>query len=117
MCYISSFDGQNIIQLLEANQAAYHLEDTEKLFFFVRMLASWEIIVSALLGLAGTAVLILYWYSMPTLHYWKKIGVNLLKPLSVLDNTKESALNKSSPAEVFRDLYLLKLNWFLSSSE
>ena len=116
MWYISSFDGQNVIQLLDASQAAYHLKDTDK-FCFVRMLASWETILYVLLGFAGTAMLILYWYSKPTLHYWKKIGVKLLKPLSLLGNTKKSALNKSSPAEVFRDLYFLKLYRFLSGSE
>jgi len=63
MRYISSFDWQNVLQLLDASQAAYHLEDPDK-FCFVRMLASWETIASALLGLAGTARLILCWYSI-----------------------------------------------------
>jgi len=75
-------------------------------FCFIRKLASWESIVSPLLGFAGTAMLILYWYSKPTLHYWKNIDVKLLKPLSLLGNTKKFALNKSSPAEVFWDLKL-----------
>jgi hypothetical protein len=81
------------------------------------MLASWETIVSALLGLAGTAVLILYWYSTSSLHYWKKIGVKLLKPLPLLGTTNKSALNISSLAEIFWDLFLLKLNCFLSALE
>ena len=106
-----SFDAQNVIQLLDASQAAYLLKDTDK-FCFVRMLASWETIATALLGLERSAMLIFYWYSTSTLHYRKKKGVKLLKPLSLPGNTKKFALNKTSPAEVYRDLYLLKLNWF-----
>jgi len=116
MWYISTFDGQNVIQLPDASQTAYHLKDTVK-FCFVRILASWEAIISALLGLTGTVVLILYWYSSSTLHYWKKICMKLLKPLSLLGNTKKFALNKSSPSEIFREFYLPELNWFLSDSE
>jgi len=86
-------------------------------FCVVRMLVSLETIVSVLIGLARTAVLILYWYSMSTLHCWKKIGVKLLKPLPLFGNNKNFALNKRSPAEIFRDLYLLKLNRFVSASE
>jgi hypothetical protein len=92
MWYIRSFYGQNIIQWVDDSQAAYNLKDTEKFCFF-RMLTSWETIVSTLLSLAGTTELILYWNSTSTLHYWKKIGVKLLKPLSLLGNTKKSALN------------------------
>jgi hypothetical protein len=114
--YISSYYGHNVIQLVDASQAAYHLKGTDK-FCFVRMLASWERIVSTLLSLAGTTELILYWYSTSTLHYWKKISVKLLKPLSLIRNTKKSALNKTSSAEVFQDLKLLNLNRFLSGSE
>jgi len=39
MWCICSFDEQNVIQLLDASQTAYHLKDTDK-FCFVRMLAS-----------------------------------------------------------------------------
>jgi len=116
MPYISSFNGQIVIHLLDASQAAYRLKATDK-FCVVRMLASLETIISALFGLAGTAVLILYWYSKSTLQCWKKIGVKLLKPLPLMGNKKKIALNKSSPAEIFRDLYLLKLNRFASASE
>jgi len=115
MPYISSFNGQIVIHLLDASQAAYRLKATDK-FCVVRMLASLETIISALFGLAGTAVLILYMYSTSALNYWK-IGVKLLKALPLFGNNKNFDLNKRPPAEVFRDLYLLKLNWFLSGSE
>jgi cytochrome P450 family 6 len=69
------------------------------------MEASFETTVSAVLGFTVTAVLILYWYSISTFLYWKKIGVKSLKPVPLLGNTKNFALHKCSPAEVFRDLY------------
>jgi hypothetical protein len=104
---------QHVIQLLDASQAAYLLKATDN-FCFVWMLVSLETIVSALLGLAGTAVLILYCYSMSLLHYWKKTGVKSLKPLPLLGNTKTFALNN-----VHRLKYscLLTLNWVLSGSQ
>jgi len=99
MPYISSYSGQNVIQLLDASQAAYRLKATDR-FCVVKMLASLEKIGSSLLGLARTAVLILYWYSTSALHYWKKIGVKSLKPLPLFGNNKNFAFNKRPPAEI-----------------
>lgn len=81
------------------------LEGYRHKFGVIRMEASFETIVSALLGLVATAVVFLYRYSTSTFHYWKKIGVKSLKPLPLLGNTKNFALHKRSPAEVFRELY------------
>jgi hypothetical protein len=72
MWYISSFGGQNVIQLLDASQAAYHLKAKDK-FCFVRMLASWKTIVCALLGLAGNAM-----FSTGTPHQLYTIGRRLV---------------------------------------
>jgi cytochrome P450 family 6 len=66
---------------------------------------SFEATVSVLLGLIGTTVLVLYWYSTSTFYYWKKKGVKSLKPSPLFGNVKELALHKRSPAELFQDLY------------
>jgi hypothetical protein len=63
------------------------------------VLGSWWTIATFLVG--G----VLYLYLTRTHDYWKKRGVPYVKPLPVVGNLKDAALNRKALGEIYQDLY------------